>query len=201
MANKPIIYMIAGCNGAGKSTLANILLPDFLHLNVLVNADEIARGLNPLDPASMRMKAGRIALEQIDDYIAAGKSFAFETTAAGTTHKKRLQTAQKKGYQINLVYLYVTDPRLAVLRVKLRTRQGGHSVPVADIRRRYVRGIYHVLNDYLPIADEAAFYLSDNQYVREPFASKKKGRLMIYDSDMWQNLKNKENKYHEKFAN
>jgi predicted ABC-type ATPase len=200
MTGVSTITMIAGCNGSGKTTLAQTLLPEFLHVHVLVNPDEIARGLNPLDPTSMQMKAGRIALEQMDEYIKAGKSFAFETTASGLTHKKRLQAARKRGFRINLIYLYVTDPKLAVLRVKIRTQQGGHHVPAVDIKRRYQRGIYHVLHDYLPLADQASFYLNDGQLIKQPFARKTLDQLAVYDGEVWSKLQSKGKKYCEKIT-
>ena len=43
----PNLYIIAGPNGAGKTTASFNLLPDVLHCQNFVNADEIARGLSP----------------------------------------------------------------------------------------------------------------------------------------------------------
>jgi len=54
----PIIYLIAGCNGAGKTIFAKEFLPSIGIIRFL-NADEIARGLSPLDPSVVAFKAGR----------------------------------------------------------------------------------------------------------------------------------------------
>ena len=59
----PTLCIIGGCNGAGKTTLARELLPR-LGLMRFLNADEIARGLSPLDPNLTAFKAGRILLEE-----------------------------------------------------------------------------------------------------------------------------------------
>jgi predicted ABC-type ATPase len=53
---KPSVIMIAGPNGAGKTSAAMKLLPDFLHLREFVNADQIARGLSPLNASSVWQK-------------------------------------------------------------------------------------------------------------------------------------------------
>ena len=194
----PVLYMIAGCNGAGKSTLARILLPDFLSIQALVNPDDIAHGLNPLDPVSMDMKAGKLALRQMEEYIDGRKSFAFETTASGRAHLAMLRRAKAQGYQIRLIYLFLTSPKIAVVRVALRVRQGGHDVPEKDIIRRYYRGAQHILEGYLPIVDSASFYISPAQkniqeaqergeeIGRYLFAEKRSGGdLTIFQTNIW----------------
>jgi predicted ABC-type ATPase len=73
--------MIAGPNGAGKTSAAMTLLPDYLNIREFVNADEIARGLSPLNPNAVASAAGRIMKERIDYLIENRQNFAFETTA------------------------------------------------------------------------------------------------------------------------
>ena len=78
--------MLAGPNGAGKTTAASILLPKMLHIWEFVNADEIARGLSPFNPAEAAVAAARLMIERIHILIQEGKSFGFETTCAGRGH-------------------------------------------------------------------------------------------------------------------
>ena len=47
------MYIISGCNGAGKTPAAFYMLPEMLECKEFVNLDEIARGLNPLNPDSV----------------------------------------------------------------------------------------------------------------------------------------------------
>ena len=54
----PKIVIIAGPNGAGKTTFAREFLPYEAHCPVFVNADLIAAGLAPFDPASASIRAG-----------------------------------------------------------------------------------------------------------------------------------------------
>ena len=58
----PTLCILGGCNGAGKTTLARELLPR-LGLMRLLNADELAHGLSPLDPSLSAFRAGRLVLE------------------------------------------------------------------------------------------------------------------------------------------
>jgi predicted ABC-type ATPase len=41
------IFMLGGPNGAGKTTAARVLLPSKLHADTYINADEIARRIDP----------------------------------------------------------------------------------------------------------------------------------------------------------
>ena len=63
------VYIIAGPNGSGKTTFANLFLPNYVECQNFINADLIARGLAPFNAPSMAFKAGRLVLQQIDDYV------------------------------------------------------------------------------------------------------------------------------------
>jgi predicted ABC-type ATPase len=76
----PNLYIIAGCNGAGKTTASFTVLPEMLNCDEFINADEIARGLSPLNPDKAAIEAGRLMLTKIDKLISSNSDFAFETT-------------------------------------------------------------------------------------------------------------------------
>ena len=59
----PTIYVIAGCNGAGKTTFAKEFLPYEVKCLRFYNADEVARGLSPLDPIRGRDQGWSIIIE------------------------------------------------------------------------------------------------------------------------------------------
>lgn len=56
---KPYFVVLAGPNGAGKTTFARANLVEFFDSNAFLNADEIARGIQPDDVAAVAIEAGR----------------------------------------------------------------------------------------------------------------------------------------------
>jgi predicted ABC-type ATPase len=147
------LCILGGCNGAGKTTLARELLPR-LGLMRFLNTDEIARGLSPLDPSLVAFKAGRLVIEEARSLIAAGLSFALESTLSGKTYVAMLREARERGFRVVMHYVVIGSAAQAVERVRLRVKLGGHDVPAEDVVRRYERSLRHLLEDYLPLADE-----------------------------------------------
>ena len=135
------IVIIAGPNGAGKTTFAREFLPTDAELPNFVNADLIAAGLSPFAPDLAAFKAGRIMLETIADYAKRGESFSFETTLSGLSYAQMIPSWRASGYVVNLIFLSLPDVEMAIERVAIRVRQGGHNIPVDVIRRRYAYGI------------------------------------------------------------
>lgn len=152
------LYIIAGCNGAGKTTASFTILPDILECREFVNADEIAKGLSPFQPEKVAFEAGRIMLHRIDELIAAGETFAFETTLATKSYRTTIREAKEKGFYVTLLFFWLNDVDLAVERVKTRVREGGHNIPEDVIRRRYRNGFKNLFEIYLPIVDEATIF-------------------------------------------
>lgn len=123
------IIIIAGPNGAGKTTFARDFLPSEAHTLRFINADLIAAGLAPFNPDSAAFKAGRLMLHEIDECVAAGHDFAFETTLPGLSYLRKIKCWQALGYQVKLWFLSLPSDDLAVARVAQRVMQGGHNIP------------------------------------------------------------------------
>jgi predicted ABC-type ATPase len=157
-APKPTIYLIAGCNGAGKTTFAKEFLPHEVKCLRFYNADEIARGLSPLDPSAGAIKAGRLLLSEVRESIGRRETFALESTLSGKTYVRIFKSALSSGYNLELHYLWLSSVDQAIARVRRRVRMGGHDVPVADIRRRFKRSLAHLFDDYLPLATRWAIW-------------------------------------------
>jgi predicted ABC-type ATPase len=138
---RPHAVIVAGPNGAGKSTLAPKLLAEEFNVSLYVNADVIAQGLAGFDPGSVAVRAGRIMLERIAELHRERASFAVESTISGTSLNAFIQRLKSSGYQTHFVYLWLPDPDVAVNRVRARIAHGGHSIPEADIRRRFHRSV------------------------------------------------------------
>lgn len=150
---QPTLYLFAGSNGAGKTTFARAYLRQLDPIPRFLNADEIARGLSPLDPQKLAVKAGKLLLREIQDCLKSGTSFGLESTLSGTTHAKLLQRARTLGYQIEIHYLWIPSPELAIRRIAQRVKMGGHSIPESDVRRRFNRSRRNFTAVYAPLAD------------------------------------------------
>ena len=101
----PNLYIIAGCNGAGKTTASFTVLPEMLNCDEFINADEIARGLSPLNPDRAAIDAGRLMLAKIDNLILKQKDFAFETTLATKSYARTYQKSTTKRLPDNISFL------------------------------------------------------------------------------------------------
>jgi predicted ABC-type ATPase len=117
------LYIIGGSNGSGKTTGAFALAPEFLAVNEFVNADEIARGLSPLNPEGVAVIAGRMMLERIESLVTHQRSFALETTCAGRGHATLIERCQALGYEVTLLFLWLPSIEMAIERVALRVAQ------------------------------------------------------------------------------
>lgn len=133
--------IIAGPNGAGKTTFAGEFLPREGHTVNFLNADLIASGLSPFAPERAAIEVSRLMLVRIEECCRRNESFGLESTLSGRSHLKRIVDWQSQGYYVTLHFLRLASVELAVERVRLRVRQGGHAVLEDVIRRRYTRGL------------------------------------------------------------
>jgi predicted ABC-type ATPase len=146
-----------------KTTFAREFLPKDAGILHFVNADLIAAGLSPLEPSAAQVAAARIFLEELDRLAAARADFAFETTLSGRGYMERLQRWKAAGYRVEIVFLKLPNVQLALKRVANRVKHGGHSVPEADVRRRFLRGWRNFETAYRPMADSWSVYDNDGQ--------------------------------------
>ena len=123
-----------------------------------VNADLIASGLSPLRPELAALAAGRLFLKELDRLAKARLDFAFESTLSGLVYLNRLKRWKAAGYRIELIYLRLSSPRLALRRIAARVKQGGHNVPRADVLRRFTRSWANFEKFYRLLADAWSVY-------------------------------------------
>ncbi|MFH1753909.1 MAG: zeta toxin family protein [Candidatus Omnitrophota bacterium] len=181
------VYIIAGSNGSGKTTFARKFLPDYAKCIHFINTDLIAQGLSPFSPSIAAMKAGRLVIEQIGELADKGSSFAFETTLAGRAYLNTLKKLKSKGYSLHLFFLWVPAVELALARIKDRVADGGHDVPVQDVKRRFHRGTLNLFKFYRPLLD--SWMLFNNSDVTPGLIAKEKeGKLEIVDMDLYSEI-------------
>ncbi|BAZ09172.1 hypothetical protein NIES4071_09780 [Calothrix sp. NIES-4071] len=138
MVQNPRLIVIAGSNGAGKSTFTR----NAHSLNLpIIDPDAEARAINPDNPESIAVAAGKVAIRRAREYLSNNQSFAVETTLSGSTYLKMMRDAKAKGYETNLIYVGIDNVETNIGRVATRVLAGGHNVPDEDVRRRYERSL------------------------------------------------------------
>lgn len=162
----PRLYIIAGCNGAGKTTASMSILPEVLDCREFVNADEIAKGLSPFKSEEVAIEAGKLMLQRIDTLLSRHVSFAIETTLATRSYKNLVERAKASGYQVILLFFWLSSPEMAEMRVAQRVASGGHNIPKDVIHRRYWAGLRNLFEIFVPIVD--LWFLYDNNTETQP---------------------------------
>lgn len=144
----PKYILIAGVNGAGKSTLYHLL--DNLQDMPRINIDEVVREFGDWKNPSDVMKAGKIAVNYLNQLFSEKCSFNQETTLCGKSIISNIQKAKYLGYQIEMHYVGVDSVDIAKRRVKERVKNGGHGIPDKDIEKRYFESfsnLKHIMSD------------------------------------------------------
>ncbi|MFY0687202.1 MAG: zeta toxin family protein [Cyclobacteriaceae bacterium] len=184
------LYVIAGPNGAGKTTLSYTILPEIFECDEFINADEIARGISPLNPEKAAIRAGRLMIERLNELIVNKESFAFETTLSSRAYRQLINRAKSLGYDVTLLFLCLESVELAIERVKTRVLEGGHDIPTEVIKRRYLNGITNFFTIYQPLANN--WVVVDNSSDKFEFiAQSNNGKLNVSNKKKWSDLNEK----------
>jgi predicted ABC-type ATPase len=72
--------------------------------------------------------------------------------------------------------------------VALRVKLGGHSIPQADVERRFQRSLHNLHTLYLPLADRWTV-LDNASGTLKPIAHGTARRTHVEDPEKWFNLK------------
>ncbi len=147
----PEALVIAGPNGSGKTTFAQEYLRS--DPRPFLSADHIAAALSPSDPLKARVEAGRQLSAELTRVVSDCRSFAIESTLAGSTLARSLHDMRTRGFSISIVFIFLRSSDACIARIRERVAKGGHGVAEADVRRRYLRSISKFWSRYRPLAD------------------------------------------------
>lgn len=164
MPDEKQLWILAGGNGVGKSTFYKHYLAQ--HGIKFVNADQIAREINPDHPEMVSYQAADAGKTFREEMLDQGESFCFETVFSHPSKIDFITDAIARGYKIVLVYIHLIHSSLNEARVYQRTLAGGHDVPTDKIYSRIPRTMKHI-KAALEIVHEA--WVLDNSSERDRF--------------------------------
>ena len=134
---RPHIMVLAGVNGAGKSSVGGAIIRE--HGLTWFNPDHLSRALmgqGGYSKDEADAEAWAYGRRRLEDAIAGGLNFAFETTLGGETIP-RLIAAAATSHDILMIYCGLDSVDLHIDRVRLRVAHGGHDIPEERIRARW----------------------------------------------------------------
>ncbi len=177
---RPLLYVLAGVNGAGKSSIGGAALRragmDWFNPDAFTRQLVDATGC-PL--ADANAAAWHEGVQRLEAAIAHHRNHAFETTLGGNTIANLLRTASAS-HDVLVWFCGLDSPERHLARVQLRVSRGGHDIPEAKIRERYVASIANLI-DLLPVLAQLQVY--DNSVDAEPGTPVPDPRLLLQMED------------------
>jgi predicted ABC-type ATPase len=137
-ARRPRIFVLAGVNGAGKSSVGGAMLADFGL--IWFNPDTFSRELmatTSITKAEADADAWTHGKTRLEAAIAGLANFAFETTLGGNTIRHLLGEAART-HDIIMIYWGLASAEMHMARVRQRVASGGHDIPIAKIKERWI---------------------------------------------------------------
>lgn len=180
--NTPAIYVLAGVNGAGKSSVGGAMIraqgADYF------NPDEAASSIalaNPgISPDVANVAAWQEGKRLLEEAVANRRCYAFETTLGGETITALLEKAADAGFDVWVWYVGLDTPERCIARVRARVAAGGHPIPEAKIRERFVKSPLNLIR-LLPKL--AKLLLFDNTTEGNPCAGKRPRPKLLLDME------------------
>ncbi len=158
----PALWIIAGANGSGKSTAyerSTIAAP--AGGIWFINPDALAARIAGHEHLPLTPDANLEAVRRIERWLHASvdahQTVGVETVLSTAKYRKLVERAREQGFRVRLIYVFLANATLNVLRVRDRVAKGGHDVPEDAIRARRARS-FDQLTWFFEAADEAAIF-------------------------------------------
>lgn len=174
---KPQLIIIGGANGSGKTTLARefVRLENYTYLG----ADEIARELNAQQPEKVAIEAARLFSQKFGEFLEKSETLIVESTLSGLSLRKWIEKARNFDYAVKILFVYLSSPELCIQRVAARVAKGGHDVPEADIKRRFVRANSNFHHVYKDLADEWSLFYNAGDNIFQVAGGDRSGEIIL----------------------
>jgi predicted ABC-type ATPase len=168
-SEKPVLWMIAGPNGSGKSSLYSAADVEAFYQSIwIIDPDLLTERIRQIEKLTLH-EANIQAVIRIEAWLQASinahQTVGVETVLSTDKYRRLVLAAKQKQFEFRMVYLVLESPDLNVERVRLRALKGGHDVPEAKIRERWVKSLQQ-LPWFLGEADWAAIYDNSGEKLR-----------------------------------
>ena len=152
---------MAGANGSGKSSVyQDTEIEDTSGAAWIINPDILTAQIQATeqrDLHSANVAAAERMFQWLQASIAAYQTIGVETVLSTDKYRPLVVEAQRKNFEIRLIYVVLKSAELNVERVALRVRSGGHDVPREKIIERRAKSLAQ-LPWFLARSDLALIY-------------------------------------------
>lgn len=165
---KPKLLIVAGPNGSGKTTFTGKLLKDHWSEDCFfINPDEIAkREFGDWNSPEAVKNAADLAAEYRMRCLAEKRSMVLETVLSMQDKIDFIRQARESGFFVRLFFIGTDDPMINAERVAIRVENGGHTVPMEKILKRYYRSL--ALYIYAAKLADQSYAYDNSVYGQEP---------------------------------
>lgn len=186
----PVLFIITGSNGSGKSTVGATYLPSEIQKKYTVfDGDKLALqkrrelAVTVKSFKEVRKLADEWLYEQFDAQvkkaIQTNGHFAYEGHFRDAATLKTPRKFKKKGYELSLIFMGLSDPHQSELRVIDRAKQGGHNVPLYEIDANFYGNLV-TLNKYYKLFDEIIVIDTSKSLQHQILLHKRKSEILFY---------------------
>ncbi len=126
----------------------------------IINPDLLSKRIEEQE-GSAPVEANLAAVTRIEAWLHASidahQTIGVETVLSTPKYRALVDHARQRGFEVNLIYVYLDDPDLNIERVRTRVEKGGHDVPEDRIVSRRLRS-FDQFGWFFAHADQADVY-------------------------------------------
>jgi predicted ABC-type ATPase len=181
----PRLWIVAGPNGCGKSTAySRSDVAEFDGSVWIINPDLLTKRLQTHETLQL-MQANLEAVQRIEAWLKASidvhQTIGVETVLSTPKYRPLVSTAQAKGFDVRLIYVFVDTLERQLDRIRLRVTKGGHKVPPDKVAARRERS-FEQLPWFFWAADQA--WILDNSDAEPKLVGRKSGSDIFISADL-----------------